>query len=144
MSLLYSVAARKNQMDPESAPKYFATAQAAKVVEVRDLCKNCRAHSTFTMGDSMGVIEALLEHVIEQLKVGNIVRLGGLGSLRLTINRQVGCDVEKEFNESNIKGCHVLFTEGVDLSEMCQNMTYERTKAKKEEKKVAEKTNEQN
>ena len=56
MPLMYSVGARKNPLDKDAAPQFYATAQVAQIIEVRDLCKSCRAHSTFTMGDSMGVI----------------------------------------------------------------------------------------
>lgn len=132
MPLKYSVGARKNPMDQDAAPRFYATAQVAQIIDVRDLCKSCRAHSTFTMGDSMGVIETILEHAIEELKKGNMVRLGGLGNFRTTINDQTGTDSEKGFDESCIKSCHVLFTPGDDLTDMCNNMTYERTLSRKE------------
>lgn len=132
MPLMYSVGSRKNPLDKEAVPKFYATAQVAQIIEVRDLCKSCRAHSTFTMGDSMGVIETILEHALEELKKGNMVRLGGLGNFRVTINDQMGADTEKAFDESCIKSCHVLFTPGDDLTDMCNNMTYERTLSRKE------------
>lgn len=132
MPLMFSVGARMNPMNPDAAPKFYATAQAAKIIEVRDLCKSCRAHSTFTMGDSMGVIETILEHAIEELEEGNMVRLGGLGSFRITINDQNGTEKEQDFDESRIKSCHVLFIPGEDLVDMCNNMTYERTISRKE------------
>ena len=136
MSLMFSVGARMNPMDKNATPKYYATAQVAKIIDVRDLCKSCRAHSTFTMGDSMGVIETILEHAMEEMKVGNMVRLGGLGNFRLTINAQEGTDTEQDFNESNIKSCHVLFTPGDDLVDMCNNMTYVRTLSRKEVQEI--------
>jgi len=136
MSLMFSVGARMNPMNKNATPKYYATAQAAKIIDVRDLCKSCRAHSTFTMGDSMGVIETILEHAMEEMKVGNMVRLGGLGNFRLTINAQEGTDAERDFNESNIKSCHVLFTPGDDLVDMCNNMTYVRTLSRKEVQEI--------
>lgn len=136
MPLMYSVGARKNPLDQDAAPKFYATAQVAQTIEVRDLCKSCRAHSTFTMGDSMGVIETILEHAIEELQKGNMVRLGGLGNFRVTINDQTGADSEKSFDESSIKSCHVLFTPGEDLTDMCNNMTYERTISRKEMKEI--------
>lgn len=136
MPLMYSVGARKNPLDQDAAPKFYATAQVAQTIEVRDLCKSCRAHSTFTMGDSMGVIETILEHAIEELQKGNMVRLGGLGNFRVTINDQTGADSEKSFDESSIKSCHVLFMPGEDLTDMCNNMTYERTISRKEMKEI--------
>ena len=136
MSLMFSVGARMNPMDKNATPKYYATAQAAKIIDVRDLCKSCRAHSTFTVGDSMGVIETILEHAMEELKEGNMVRLGGLGNFRLTINDQEGAETEKGFDESNIKSCHVLFTPGDDLTDMCNNMTYTRTLSRKEVQEI--------
>lgn len=132
MPLKYSVGARKNPLDQDAVPKFYATAQVAQTIEVRDLCKSCRAHSTFTMGDSMGVIETILEHAIEELQKGNMVRLGGLGNFRVTINDQAGTETEKAFDESCIRSCHVLFTPGNDLTDMCNNMTYERTLSRKE------------
>lgn len=136
MPLMYSVGARRNPMNPDAPSKFYAAAQASKTVEVRDLCKSCRAHSTFTMGDSMGVIETILEHAIEELKVGNMVRLGGLGNFRLTINEQKGAEKEEDFDESNIQSCHVLFIPGDDLVDMCNNMTYERTLSRKEVQEI--------
>lgn len=133
MPLQYSINARPNPSEPESEPRFYATAKSARVIEVRDLCKFCRAHSTFTMGDTMGAIETILEHAIEQLQLGNIVRLGGLGSFRLTINDQIGAPSLEKFTDANIKGCHVLFTEGSDLTDMCNNMSYECLTPKKKE-----------
>ena len=138
MALQYSISARPNPSSKDAAPMFYATAKSSTVIEVRDLCKMCRAHSTFTMGDSMGAIETLLEHAMEQLQLGNIVRLGGLGSFRLTINRQSGAETLEQFNDSNIKGCHVLFTAGDDLVDMCNNMSCQcvTEKKKKEEESV--------
>lgn len=132
MPLQYSVSARPNPRDPEQAKKFYATAKAKTVIEVRDLCKMCRAHSTFTVGDTMGVIESLLEHAIEQLQLGNIVRLGAFGSFRLSINDQKGTDTLEEFSESNIGGCHVIFSAGKDLTDMCSTMTYQCITPKKQ------------
>lgn len=89
MPLQYSINARPNPLEPNSDPKFYATAKSVRVIEVRDLCKFCRAHSTFTMGDTMGAIETILEHAIEQLQLGNIVRLGGLGSFRCRKNKSL-------------------------------------------------------
>ena len=120
MSLMFSVGARMNPMDKNATPKYYATAQAAKIIDVRDLCKSCRAHSTFTMGDSMGVIETILEHAMEEMKVGNMVRLGGLGNFRLTINAQEGTDTEtvRRIPQLPAKIIKILFIIYIDIDRL--------------------------
>ena len=62
---------------------------------------------------------------MDKLANGNIVRLGDLGSLRITL-KSSGYATADDVNASAIKGNRVLFNPGKKLKEMQKVLTYQK------------------
>ncbi len=62
----------------------------------------------------------------DELEDGAIVRLGDLGSLRISISSN-GETEEKDVTANSIKGAKCIFTPGSSLKKMLNNLTYEKT-----------------
>ena len=133
-SVTYSVAPRKNPHDKEAAPKFYAQAQARGEADIRAISDRIQAMCTVTRADVMAVLVALEGAVSDCLANGEIVRLGDLGSLQVSISSE-GANEPKEFNTSFITKTRILFRPGETLSHMQQELRFERVekKGKKDE-----------
>jgi len=80
---------------------------------------------TVNGADVRAVVYALLEVMILEMADGKIVRLGELGSLRVTISSE-GVEKEEDVRASTIRGAKVIFTPGKDLKTMLETLTYEK------------------
>lgn len=56
---------------------------------------------------------------------GQVVRLGELGSLRVSIGSE-GKETEKEVTAASIKSAKVVFTPGKSIKDMLSTLTYEK------------------
>ena len=116
-TVTYSVVGRVNPADRESGEvKYYAQSQA------------------LTRADVMAVLTGLEDIVSEGLQGGEIVRLGELGSLQLSLSGE-GAATEDTYTDSMIEKVRVLFRPGTVMQEAINNLAFERVpvKYKKEE-----------
>ena len=128
-SVTYSVVARKNPHDKESVPRYYAQAQARGEADIRAISDRIQSMCTVTRADVMAVLVALEGAVSDCLSNGEIVRLGDLGSLQVSLSSE-GANELKEFNPSMIKKTRILFRPGETLAHMQQELKYERVDKK--------------
>ena len=124
-AVTYSVVSRKNPTKPEEGPKYYAQAQARGEADIRTLSERIQASCTVTRADVMAVLTALESTINSCLANGEIVRLGELGSLQVSISSK-GADTSEEFNSSLIRGTHYLFRPGETLAATQAGMKFER------------------
>lgn len=119
----YSVSKKKNPMDPESAPKFYANAQSSGVQSLEDMSKVIEKNCTLTSTDVMAVLHAMDEVMRDQLSNGQIVRIGDLGFARLSLSSK-GADVETDFDASYIKSANVVFTPSGNTRKALKTLTY--------------------
>ena len=84
-AVTYSVAQRVDPREPEVAGKFYATAQARGVMGIREMAERIQQACTVTRADTMAVLTALEDVVSDGLQGGEIVRLGELGSLQISL-----------------------------------------------------------
>ena len=109
--LKFKVIPRLNPRIPEAPPKYYAIGISQGEVDVRELAEQITAQSTVSTIDTLAVLEALLKVIPRELSAGKIVRLGDLGSFRLTLSSE-GSEQPEDFNASMIKGTKLHFRAG--------------------------------
>ena len=80
---------------------------------------------TVNGADIRAVLYALVEAMQSSLSNGQAVRLGELGSLRVSIGSE-GKATEKEINSASIKNAKVIFTPGKDIKKMLDTLEYEK------------------
>ena len=133
--LTYSVVERKDPQNPETPGKFYAQAQARGEAGIREISQRIQQMCTVIRADVMAVLIALEDVVAEALTNGEIVRLGELGSLQVSLSGEGSEDAES-FNDSLIKKAKILFRGGKTLQNAMTTLKYEQVEqkyAKKEE-----------
>jgi predicted histone-like DNA-binding protein len=100
---------------------------AQGVTDVRELVDRISDLSTVTSIDTLAVLEALLKVIPKELSNGRIVRLGDLGTFRLTLKSE-GSDQSENFNNSLIKGTNLIFRAGKLFRNVLNTVTFAKAK----------------
>lgn len=132
--LTYSVVERKDPQNPDVEGKYYAQAQARGEAGIRELSQRIQQMCTVTRADVMAVLVALEDVVSDSLSNGEIVRLGELGSLQVSLSGE-GATTKDDYHDGLIQKAKILFRSGRTLSNMLTSLRYEKVeqKYKKEE-----------
>ena len=109
--------------------KYYAQSQARGEMGIREISERIHQMCTVTRADVMAVLTGLEEIVSEGLQGGEIVRLGELGSLQLSLSGQ-GADTEDTYSDSLIEKVRVLFRPGLLMQEAINNLAFEKVPVK--------------
>ena len=136
-SVTYSVVSRKKPGEPLGEPKFYAQAQARGEADIRSISDHIQQMCTVTRADVMAVLVSLESAVRDCLANGEIVRLGELGSLQLSLSSE-GTEKLEQFAPTLINKTRILFRPGQTLSDMQRTLKFERVekKPKKGEQKV--------
>ena len=121
----YSLKERVNPQAPQETRKQYAFVQNQGAVSLRHLATRISRESTISMMDTMAVLEGLLQVIPDLLAEGKIVRLGDLGTFRVTISSE-GADTVDDFNVNMIKGLNLKFRPGVEFRDQLNNVKFTR------------------
>jgi predicted histone-like DNA-binding protein len=94
-------------------------------VTLEGLTRAIEKTSTVNGADIRAVLYATVEEAVAGLEDGKIIRLGDLGSLRVTLSSE-GKDTAEEVTAATVKRVSVIFTPGKKLREMLQNVKFTR------------------
>jgi len=119
----FSLKERVNPQAPTDPRKYYAFPQNQGAVNLRQLATRISRESTISMMDTQAVLEGLLQVIPDLLADGKIVRLGDLGTFRLTISSD-GIENPDDFNVSLIKGVNLKFRPGVEFSDQLKRVKF--------------------
>lgn len=106
--------------------KYYASAVSSGEKSLEDMTAMIEEASTVSGADIRAVLYAMVSIAGRTLADGQIVRLGDLGSLRMSISSNASETAEK-VTSSNIKGVKAVFTPGPKLKDTMKLMKYEKT-----------------
>ena len=123
--LTYSVVERRNPKNPEEPGKFYALAQARGVANIREISDRIQKTCTVTRADVLAVLIALEDVVAECLANGEIVRLGDLGSLQVSLSGR-GAEKPEKFNENMIGKAKILFRSSNTLATMLGTLKFEK------------------
>ena len=127
MSILFNVVPKANPLKRNQPAKYYAVAQSKGEVDFRALAKEIAEITTVSVPDAIAALESLVMIIPRHIENGEIVRLGELGSLRITLNSE-GSATEEEVNATNIKKARYRFTAGSELQETLKTLKYSKVK----------------
>ncbi len=105
--------------------KFYASANVTGEKSLAGLTRDIEKISTVSGADIRAVLYALVDTMTGSLAEGQVVRLGELGSLRVSISSE-GKEKEKEVTPATIKQARVVFTPGKAIKEMLETVTYEK------------------
>ena len=103
----YKVVERENPVTRQKT--YYAMNVLNTPVTLDEITEAIEKSSTVASADIKAVLDALQYEILRNLRAGNSVRLGDVGSFRPTISSRSAATRE-EFLPSNIKGVRVTFT----------------------------------
>lgn len=132
-TVTYSVVERKNPNTPEDPGKFYAQVQARGEMGIREIAERIQRECTLTRADTIAVLTALEDVVSEGLQGGEIVRLGDLGSIQVSLSGK-GADKAEEYNDGLIQRKRILFRPGMTLRNMLSTLSFERVEVKPKKK----------
>jgi predicted histone-like DNA-binding protein len=103
--------------------KFYASPVHDREISLEGLTKAIEKTSTVNGADIRAVLYAMVEEAVNGLSDGRIIRLGDLGSLRITLNSE-GKDTAEEVTATSVKKAGVIFTPGKKLQEMLKSAKF--------------------
>ena len=136
-SVTYSVVPRRNPSEKGTPPKYYAQAQARGDVSLRDMAERIQSTCTVHKSDVYAVLVALEDVVADAIQNGEIVRLGDLCTLQVSLSGK-GALTEEDYNENLIKRAKINFRPGKVLAGALDTLSFSKVPIKytKEEPEV--------
>ncbi|MDR0333203.1 MAG: hypothetical protein LBI15_07025 [Dysgonamonadaceae bacterium] len=97
--------------------KFYAKPVQGREITLEALTKAIERKSTLSGADIRAVLYAMVEQAVDGLAEGRIIRLGEMGSLRISISSE-GRDTPEEVTSSVIKKTGIIFTPGKKIQNM--------------------------
>lgn len=128
-SVTYSVVPRINPSEKDLPPRYYAQAQARGDVSVREMAERIQTSCTVHKSDVYAVLIALEDVIAEALQNGEIVRLGDLCTLQVSLSGKGAISAE-EYEQSLIKRAKVIFRPGKVLANALSSLSFTKVDVK--------------
>ena len=128
-SVTYSVVPRVNPQEKGTPPKFYAQAQARGDVNIREMSERIQSACTVNKADVYAVLVALEDVIAEALQNGEIVRLGDLCTLQVSLSGK-GALTEEDYNTSLIKKKRINFRPGRVLANAMSSLTFTKVEIK--------------
>ena len=140
-TVTYSVVPRINPREKNDPPKFYAQAQARGDVNIREMAERIQSTCTVHKTDVYAVLVALEDVVKEAIQNGEIVRLGELCTLQVSLSGK-GTLTEKEYDDSLIKKAKIIFRPGTILAGALETLKYSKVAIKYPKETEKEESNE--
>jgi len=132
MSLNYKLVRRYSMpSDKTSVKKYYALAKSTGVTDLNHLCRMIQARSAVSSADVKSVLDNLNFVMDMELSAGRIVKMGELGSFRLSLSSE-GAEEEGAFNKTLVRKARVLFAPGISLQNTTKTLAFTRVSSNNE------------
>ncbi|MDR0334130.1 MAG: HU family DNA-binding protein [Dysgonamonadaceae bacterium] len=105
--------------------KFYATPVPGREVTLEALTRAIERKSTLSGADIRAVLYAMVEQAVDGLAEGHAIRLGDLGSLRITLSSE-GRNTPEEVTSSVIRRTSVIFTPGRKMQDMLRNARFQK------------------
>ena len=128
-SVTYSVVPRRNPSEKNTPPKYYAQAQARGDVSLREMSERIQATCTVHKTDVYAVLVALEDVVADAIQNGEIVRLGDLCTLQVSLSGK-GALSEEEYSTNLIQRAKINFRPGTVLANALASLSYSKVRMK--------------
>jgi predicted histone-like DNA-binding protein len=103
--------------------KFYASPVMSGELTLAGLTKSIEKICTVSGADVRAVVYAMMDVMRDSLADGQIVRLGELGSLRVSIGSE-GMATAEEVNAKAIKNSKVIFTPSKEIKEMLATLKF--------------------
>ena len=114
---------RRNPQDEAAVNKFYAKAISTGLIDFERLAYLVSNQCTVRESDCYAVLRALEHNIIDELKQGKVVQLGGLGNLQVGVKSN-GETLAEEVSANSVKKAHMNFRPGAKLRDMLGIMKY--------------------
>lgn len=105
--------------------KYYANPVYTGEITLDQLTEKIEKISTVSGADIRAVLYALVDVIPSELANSQIVRVGDLGSFRISLSSE-GKEKEEDITANSIKSTKILFTPGAKHRTMQNNLKFEK------------------
>jgi predicted histone-like DNA-binding protein len=103
--------------------QYYARPVVAGETDIASLTRSIEKISTVSGADVQAVLYALVDVMADELAQGRIVRLGELGSMRVSFKSE-GKPAVTDINATDISNPRTLFTPGPRIKSMLKGLSF--------------------
>ncbi|WP_298427367.1 HU family DNA-binding protein [uncultured Kordia sp.] len=125
MSIKFKTITRKNPRDLSAPEKYYPSSVTGSVLDLNELADLVGDGSTVRRNDVYAVLIGLVDVAKKQLELGNMVRLGDLGSFSINVS-STGKDTAAEVTATSIEKGKIIFRPSANLKNMLKALRYEK------------------
>lgn len=113
----YKLIRLMNPQDKTAPKKWYATSKGEKAQSTKVMTRAATENTTMAPIEMEAALELLSKYAIQQLQQGHIVKMGDLGTIRITFQSE-GVEEITEFNASTmIKNPRIVFTPSKEFRE---------------------------
>jgi predicted histone-like DNA-binding protein len=125
MSIKFKSVQKVNPQDITAPRKFYAKATNASITDLSELAELVAFNSSMSKTDCYAVLMGLETFVIRELERGRNVRLGELGTYKVSLNSE-GRDTEEEVDSFTIKKARINFAPGAGFKKMLKHLEYKK------------------
>ncbi|MCM2302199.1 MAG: HU family DNA-binding protein [Flavobacteriaceae bacterium] len=125
MSIKFKTVQRVNPQDTTAPKKHYAKATNASITDLSELAELVALNSSMSKPDCYAVLMGLETFVFRELSRGRNVRLGELGTYKISLSAE-GKETEDEVVATSIKKARINFTPGQGLKNMLNTLVYKK------------------
>ena len=114
---------RRNPQDVNAVNKFYAKAISQGVIDFERLAYLVSNQCTVRESDCYAVLRALEHNIMDELKQGKVVQLGGLGNLQVGVSSN-GEALPEDVSAHSVRKAHINFRSGSKLRDMLEIMKY--------------------
>lgn len=104
--------------------KWYLTQEKTGTIGMNEIAKEIEGRSALSTGDVQSVLSNLVEMMPLFLKLGQTIKLEGLGSFRITVKSE-GTDTPEELNAHHVKSVKLIFQPSIELKRSLETISFE-------------------
>ena len=103
--------------------KFYASPELSGTIDLDGVTSRIEKISTMSGGDIRGVLYTMVDVIVQELAEGRSVRMGDLGSLRVSFSSE-GHATADEVSATSVKSTRVIFSPGKRIRNMLGNLSF--------------------
>lgn len=117
----YKLVKKYNPQNPDAPRKWYATSIGETAQSVKTMTRSATENTTTAPIEMEGAFQLFSNYAQKQLQQGHIVRVGDLGTLRITFKSEGVEDITKFNASAMIKEPRIVFTPSKEFREKVLN-----------------------
>ena len=113
----YNLVAKKNPLKPEEGKKWYAVPNSREAQDVKAMTRAATENTTTAPIEMEAALDLLGKYAVKQLLQGHTVKVGSLGTLRISFKSEGVKDINDFNGGLMIKNPRIIFTPSKELRE---------------------------